>query len=86
MSTFINDSFNILQNVANELQKILSVYPSPVKEEVTRVITETKVIMLQEGRNFVRLAGFSGGLAVAFAAYGSHGTFCFACLLLYYIK
>ena len=45
----------------------------PVQKEIVKVVTETKVVMFREGRNFVRLAGFSGALAVALAAYGSHG-------------
>jgi hypothetical protein len=75
----LGDYWNTIKDIGyNFKQRIF--YNPPSKQEVVKIVTETKVVMFDEGRIFIRLAGLSGALAVVLAAYGTHGMFFFAYL------
>jgi len=46
---------------------------SPTKEVERIIVREVHDMLPARGHIFVRLAGLSGALAVAFGAYGAHG-------------
>jgi len=48
------------------------IWGSAPKETEKVVVTEIKTVLPTAGMAFVRLAGFSGALAVALGAYGAH--------------
>ncbi|XP_069104121.1 transmembrane protein 256 homolog [Argopecten irradians] len=61
----VTDSVKALYNY------LPAVLPERVKEVETVIIREANMALA--GRNFVRLAGLSGSVAVCMAAYGAHG-------------
>ncbi|XP_060078618.1 transmembrane protein 256 homolog [Ylistrum balloti] len=61
----VTDSIKALYN------HLPAVIPERIKEVETVVIRESTMALA--GRNFVRLAGLSGSMAVCMAAYGAHG-------------
>lgn len=71
----LGDYWNSILNISSDLKQLVWRPPPPVQQEIVKIIQETKVVMFKEGAIFVRLAGLSGVLAVALAAYGTHGTY-----------
>jgi uncharacterized membrane protein YgdD (TMEM256/DUF423 family) len=67
---------DLIQKSASWLNKWIPALPSrsPVKvTEIERVVVrEVDSMLTGHGRTFIRLAGLSGALAVAFGAYGAH--------------
>ncbi|OWF49687.1 transmembrane protein 256 homolog [Mizuhopecten yessoensis] len=61
----VTDSVKTLYNF------LPAVLPKQIKEVETVIIRESTMALA--GRNFVRLAGLSGSVAVCMAAYGAHG-------------
>lgn len=73
------DIGGLFNTVVSEVSKII-----PKKEKVEEVAVSNARTAIKEftpmaltGSNFVRLAGLSGGIAVAMSAYGAHGTYAF---------
>ncbi|XP_060592238.1 transmembrane protein 256 homolog [Ruditapes philippinarum] len=58
---------DIVGGILSQLSSFL-----PTKEVQTVVVKEVQEMALTQGRNFIRVAGLSGGLAVIMSAYGAH--------------
>jgi hypothetical protein len=61
---------DIVAGILSQLSSFL-----PTKEVQTVVVKEVQEMALTQGRNFIRVAGLSGGLAVIMSAYGAHGKY-----------
>ena len=69
MSGLWNDITGVWNTIYRNLPGV------PVPKEVQKVIIKEVDTMVRT-RGFIRLAGVSGALSVAMAAYGAHGEFC----------
>ncbi|XP_076435595.1 transmembrane protein 256 homolog [Babylonia areolata] len=59
-----------ITGIFSEIYRVLPGVPAP--KEIEKVVIKEVDTMIQR-RSFVRIAGLSGALAIAMAAYGAHG-------------
>ena len=65
---------NIIGGIIDFYNGLPSLIPEKIIEvPVERVIIKESTMIISQSRHFVRLAGLSGAVAVAMAAYGAHG-------------
>jgi len=62
-----------ITSIGTQIFQAIPGLQSSAKEVQTIIVKEVDRVTMT--RSFVRISGLSGGLAVALAAYGSHGTF-----------
>lgn len=71
LGSLVNSVYSEISKLIPRKEKIEDVTVSNVKaiKDITSEMTAASLA----GSNFVRLAGLSGGIAVAMSAYGAHG-------------